>query len=216
MTKRLLCVSVVLLTVVSARAGLVDQARSSGVKGGLIVHLGCGDAKDTAKLLLDEKYQVHGLASDDAGALELDAPTVGRLDGALAVHGLAERVHDATDERLTDRNVRDAAGALDRVTFADVRRVAEDGDTDAVLLEVQNETVDLAGELDELTRHRTLKAVNARDAVTGGEHGARLGDKCGFVKVLNLLLDDLGDLVGAELHGFYSGRALGSWVARLV
>jgi len=66
MTKRLLCVSVVLLTVVSARAGLVDQARSSGVKGGLIVHLGCGDAKDTAKLLLDEKYQVHGLASDDA------------------------------------------------------------------------------------------------------------------------------------------------------
>ena len=66
MTKRLLCLSVILFAAASARAGVVDLAKSSGVKGGLIVHLGCGDAKETAKLLLNEKYQIHGLAADDA------------------------------------------------------------------------------------------------------------------------------------------------------
>ncbi|MDP6543464.1 MAG: PQQ-binding-like beta-propeller repeat protein [Phycisphaerae bacterium] len=69
MTKKLLCLSVVLLTFVSARAGVVDQAKSSGIKGGLVVHLGCGDGKETAKLLLNDKYQVHGLAADDAKVL---------------------------------------------------------------------------------------------------------------------------------------------------
>jgi len=66
MTKRLLCLSAILLATVSARASVVDLAKSSGVKGGIIVHLGCGDAKDTAKLLLNDKYLVHGLAVDDA------------------------------------------------------------------------------------------------------------------------------------------------------
>jgi outer membrane protein assembly factor BamB len=45
---------------------MVEQAKSSGVKGGLIVHLGCGEAKDTAKLLLSDKYLVQGLAATDA------------------------------------------------------------------------------------------------------------------------------------------------------
>jgi len=55
-----------MLTFVSTRAGVVDLAKSSGVKGGLVVHLDCGDGLDTAKLLLNDKYQVHGLAADDA------------------------------------------------------------------------------------------------------------------------------------------------------
>ncbi|MBT3201837.1 MAG: PQQ-binding-like beta-propeller repeat protein [Phycisphaerales bacterium] len=66
MAKRVLCLLVVLLAVVSARAGVVEQAKSSGVKGGLIVHVGCDDGTETVKLLLNDRYQVHGLAADDA------------------------------------------------------------------------------------------------------------------------------------------------------
>jgi outer membrane protein assembly factor BamB len=66
MVKRLLCLLVILSAVGSLRAGVVDLAKSSGVKGGLIVHLGCGDGSETAKLLLNDKYQVHGLAADNA------------------------------------------------------------------------------------------------------------------------------------------------------
>jgi len=64
--KALLCLLTVYSVGLTARAGVVELAKSSGVKGGIVVHLGCGDGKDTAKLLLDEKYLVHGLDTDDA------------------------------------------------------------------------------------------------------------------------------------------------------
>ena len=37
----------------------------TGVKGGLIVHLGCGDGKLTAALLANDSYLVHGLDTND-------------------------------------------------------------------------------------------------------------------------------------------------------
>jgi len=51
-----------------ARADVAELARSSGVKGGLVVHLDCGDGRETAKLLLDERYLVQGLAETEADA----------------------------------------------------------------------------------------------------------------------------------------------------
>ncbi|MHC4400060.1 MAG: outer membrane protein assembly factor BamB family protein [Planctomycetota bacterium] len=39
---------------------------ATGVRGGLIVHLGCGDGRLTAALGADEKYTVHGLDADRA------------------------------------------------------------------------------------------------------------------------------------------------------
>lgn len=42
--------------------------RESGVKGGLVVHLGCGDGKRTAALHVSDSYLVHGLDTD-AGQL---------------------------------------------------------------------------------------------------------------------------------------------------
>ncbi|MCP4259221.1 MAG: class I SAM-dependent methyltransferase, partial [Planctomycetes bacterium] len=39
---------------------------TSGVKGGLIVHLGCGNGKLTAQLRAADQYFVHGLDSDAA------------------------------------------------------------------------------------------------------------------------------------------------------
>lgn len=44
--------------------------RSTGVQGGLVVHLGCGDGKLTAELAADERYLVQGL---DTGAANVEA-----------------------------------------------------------------------------------------------------------------------------------------------
>ena len=49
-----------------ARADVADLVMSSGVQGGLVVHLDCADAKDTARLLVNKRYVVHGLATDAA------------------------------------------------------------------------------------------------------------------------------------------------------
>jgi len=49
-----------------AAADIASLAKSSGVQGGLIVHLGCKDGRETAKLLLNDRFLVHGLDTDAA------------------------------------------------------------------------------------------------------------------------------------------------------
>ena len=63
-----LIIGVVLIVLVAgpARADLADVARSSGVQGGIVVHLNCGDGRETARLLLNDRYLVHGLDVDEA------------------------------------------------------------------------------------------------------------------------------------------------------
>ncbi|MDZ4404610.1 PQQ-binding-like beta-propeller repeat protein [Prosthecobacter sp.] len=43
-----------------------DILAKSGVKGGIVVHVGCGDASTTQKLRVNEAYQVQGLTQDAA------------------------------------------------------------------------------------------------------------------------------------------------------
>ena len=43
--------------------------KQSGVKGGLIVHLGCGDAELTAQLRAGQQYLVQGLDTDEANVV---------------------------------------------------------------------------------------------------------------------------------------------------
>src|SRR5436853_323540 len=74
----------------------------------------------------------------------------------------------------TDANAGDAAGALDHVALADGLVLAEERDADVVLLEVEHHAADVMGELHQLARHRAREAIDARDAVAGGEHGAGL------------------------------------------
>jgi len=43
-----------------------DILAATGVRGGLVVHLGCGEGRLTAALRADEKYTIHGLDGDPA------------------------------------------------------------------------------------------------------------------------------------------------------
>src|SRR5207245_1261588 len=56
---------------------------------------------------------LHRAAIDDPRRVALDRSELRGGDRPLAVHGLTERVHDATDQRFADRPLRDAVGALD-------------------------------------------------------------------------------------------------------
>ena len=62
----------VLLFALTAQASEREQARqlldASGVKGGVVVHLGCGDGKLTAALHANDSYLVQGLDADIATA----------------------------------------------------------------------------------------------------------------------------------------------------
>src|SRR5207245_9342592 len=137
----------------------------------------------------------------------------GRLGGPLAVDGLAERVHDAPEERLAHGNLGDAAGAPDLVALLDLLLLAQDSGADVVLLEVEHDAVDAARELDQLARRRPVEAVDAGDAVAAGEHHARLPHPELLLVLLDLLADDVADLRRADLHR-YSPRPAASYRPR--
>ncbi len=54
-------VCALLMGQVQADAGVSDVVKSSGITGGIIVHLDCNDAKETAKLRIDSSLTVQGL-----------------------------------------------------------------------------------------------------------------------------------------------------------
>ena len=62
-------VGVLVSSPASARDAL-SLLEQSGVQGGIVVHVGCGDGRETAKLLLNHRYLVHGLDATDANVAQ--------------------------------------------------------------------------------------------------------------------------------------------------
>ena len=123
-------------------------------------------------------------------------------DRPLAVDRVAEPVHHAAEQPVADRHVHDGAGAADRVALADRLVVAEDDDADVVGLEVERHPLHAGGgEVDHLAGHDVLQAVDAGDAVAHGQHRADLGHVRLGVEARDLLLQDLRDLGGTDVHG---------------
>ena len=58
---RLFGLCLVLSTQAAVAGSLADAVKGSGVPGGIVVHLGCGDGSETAEMLLGSSYLVHGL-----------------------------------------------------------------------------------------------------------------------------------------------------------
>ena len=78
--------------------------------------------------------------------------------------------------------------------------VAENHDADIVVLEVQRHALGAVLELDHLAGLDLVEAVDAGDAVADGQHPADLGDLRLGAEVRDLLLEDRGDLGGADVH----------------
>ena len=143
---------------------------------------------------------MHRLAGNDAGRLHVDAALLARLDRALAVDRIAESIDHAAEQRLADRHLDDGAGALDDVAFLDVAVVAENHDADIVDFEIERHAARAVGELDHLAGLHLVETVDAGDAVADRQHLADLGDFRLLAKILDLLLEDRGDLSGPDIH----------------
>src|SRR5712692_8059196 len=141
---------------------------------------------------------LHRAAVHDARGVTLDRPKLVGADRALGVHRLAERVDDPTGQRLADRHLGDPVRPPDDVAFLDERVVAEQHRADLFLLEVEDHPDDVAGELEQLARHRPLEPVDARDAVADLDDAADLLQVHLRLVARELLPDDLADLSGLD------------------
>ena len=140
---------------------------------------------------------VYRRALDDARSRALDRAGLGRVDGALAVDRLAQRVYDATEHRFTDRDLDDALGALYRVALTDILVGTQDNGADEILLKVLRHAVYAARKLEQLTRHAVLQTMDMRDAVAYGDDRTDVSQPDLALVVRDLLLDNITDLFRA-------------------
>ncbi len=84
--KRILALYLILSIHSLGAEDMADAVRSSGIQGGIVVHLGCDDGRETASMLLNSSYLVHGLDTDGANIAKARAYIRSKnLYGAVSV-----------------------------------------------------------------------------------------------------------------------------------
>jgi hypothetical protein len=93
----IVCVSAILCLPPIAKAGPAEREAvqildAAGVKGGLVVHIRCGDGKLTGALCANNSYQVHGLDTSPANVEQARKHIQSlKLYGRVSVDRLAGR-----------------------------------------------------------------------------------------------------------------------------
>lgn len=179
---------------------------------------------------------MHGLAGDDTGSLKFDSLSLLRLNGACAIDGVTQAVHDAAEHAFADGHIDNGAGTLHDISFLDFTTlgldsaysgpagpfeenlpiVAQDHNTHVVSFQVERHTLDGAvAELDHLTGLDLSETEHASNTVTDRNNSTE------FFKIvlkgsgLTLLgggayhLGDVGHLLGKDGHGVSNGGLLG-------
>ncbi len=148
--------------------------------------------------------RLHRLADrftrDDARSLLFDQTTLGRFDRTLAIDRIAQSIDHAAKKGLADGNVHDGVGALYAVAFADFLVGAEDNRTDVVGFEVERHALNAIGEFDHFAGLHVIEAVDAGNTVTHRQHGTDFADFGFSTEIGDLVLDDLRDFCGADIH----------------
>ena len=136
-----------------------------------------------------------GLALHDRGSDVFDRAKTLAVDRTFAVDRLAERVHDPAQQRIADRNRRDAAGPANEVAFLDAGVGAHDDHADVVLFEVERDALHPVGELDQLRRADAAQSVDAREVGAHFDHGTDFVFANVAFERRDLLFEDSGDFV---------------------
>jgi len=104
--------SVLFLITVSAYAETgADILKATGIKGGMIVHLGCGDGKLTASLRASDRYFVQGLDSDMSDVESARKALFSKkVYGDIVIMHLADNKLPYTDDLVNLLVVEDPSG----------------------------------------------------------------------------------------------------------
>ena len=115
-----------------------------------------------------------GLAVRDCRSVALDRPPLFGPDMALAVDGIAKRIHHAAEQRIPHRYAHHHAEAVYAAQAFDVFIPAENDAADAVGFDVKHHSLLAAGKLHNLAEHDVGNAIEPADAVGYGKHPPHL------------------------------------------
>jgi hypothetical protein len=138
------------------------------------------------------------LPIDDARCQTLDWRTRKRGDRPSAVERLPEGVHHTPQERVSDRHGQNASSPTYGIAFLDVLALAEQHDADAVLFEVESQTVQSTWKLEHLAGNCTFHATDPRDAVPDRNHGPDFRAIERHDVAADLLADDARNIVSMD------------------
>jgi hypothetical protein len=97
--------------------------------------------------------------------------------GPRIVDRVAEHVDHASDERVANRHLHDAAGALYEIAFFDRLKLAKQHRADFVFFEVQRQTANVVRKLEQFAGHDFFKAMKFSDAVADLDDRSDFGDR---------------------------------------
>ena len=140
------------------------------------------------------------MAVHDARREPLDGREGLGLDGALAVHGVAQRIHHPAHEGAPDRHLGDASCPPDLVSFLDESGLPHQDGPNGALFQVQRYAPHFMRQVEELTRHHFFQSMNASDPVSDRDHRPDLVDVHGPLETLDLLPEDLAQLFQIDRH----------------
>src|SRR6185312_8716266 len=133
------------------------------------------------------------LAVDDARRQPFQRLKLGRSNRTLAVDRLAERVDNAPDHGLANRDGHNAASTLYLVAVFDILVFAEQHGAYLIFFEVQRDADNMTAKIDQLAGHDVLKTINSRDAIADADYGSGLGNIDGCIVVFDFRAKYTGD-----------------------
>ena len=143
---------------------------------------------------------LHGLPVHDARRQTLNG--TGRFveDGSFTINGLCKSIDNTTHKSLAHGHLHNASRAPDLIALANFCVFAEQHDADLRFFQVQRQTHDAMGKLEELAGHDLLETVDASDTITNGNHAASLADINARLVLFDLFSNNPADFVCFDLH----------------
>mmetsp|Transcript_20650 Transcript_20650/g.30471 ORF Transcript_20650/g.30471 Transcript_20650/m.30471 type:complete len:245 (+) Transcript_20650:868-1602(+) len=108
----------------------------------------------------------NGLSGNNSGSLYLCTGASTVIEGSTSINGLTNSVNNTSKKLLSNGNVYNRSGTLDRVTLKDITIISEDYHSDVVLLEVKSHTTKSASEDNHLSCLYIGKTVNTSNTIS--------------------------------------------------
>jgi hypothetical protein len=117
----------------------------------------------------------NGLSGNNSGSLDLRTGASTVVEGSTSINGLTDSVNNTSEKLLSNGNIHNSTGTLDRVSLKDITIISENYNSYVILFKVKCHTTKSASEDNHLSSLYVGKTVNTSDTISNGNDSTGLG-----------------------------------------